>query len=665
MFCTKCGAKIEDGGMFCPECGAKLEIEESVTAAETENVSAVKETTEPANNESAAETPAAETSVTETAAPAAESTATAEESDAKPEKEKKSFKDFIKNHKALVAVLAVVIVLAVVVIAFFPKVANGAVKLFTSPAGYYRYVEKKSLKETVVDCTDSYELLRNNVIEATNRSLTGSLGIVMGEEGTELLEKLEKTVDIDLAWIKKLNLSGSFNVKDQNAGASFDAKLNGKDIISAQIAADLKEGNFYITVPELNSKSLYGELSEDSLRSLLGGKTAYVAGYGPSYDDEDSDKSEISASDLTKKLEKTLPKKAQLLKLANDYLTVALKQFDSVKQTNSKKLKVEKIEQKVTVLTVKVDEKTVENLIVKLGTKLLNDKDIRKIFVENVSAYMDATASKEDAEEIYDYFLDALEDIIDDADDFAEEFCEDNEVNYVLYVDGNGNVVGRELTVLDSDEDGIIIGYKSSEKGGKYGFELSAAEIINGKEQKNPEFEITSSGKVSGEKYTGDVKFNVPGEGFIFKFAISDMDFSKISKGSIKGNAVFTIDSNLLSYFDYTLRSISQTLFKGDDVTLDINFDITKNSAKSDVTVFMGKSDKLFTLEMSSKTGKGTKTAIPSAKKCVDIDDEDEMEDWISELNLDGISKKLDKADASDDVLDLIDDLQKQLDRMY
>ena len=68
-----------------------------------------------------------------------------------------------------------------------------------------------------------------------------------------------------------------------------------------------------------------------------------------------------------------------------------------------------------------------------------------------------------DAEDLYDEFIEGVEEALDNIDDFD---MGDAEAVMIVYVDGEGNVIGREIEV-----DGMKVTFLMPEKGSNFAME--------------------------------------------------------------------------------------------------------------------------------------------------------------------------------------------------
>lgn len=666
MICKNCGNEIPEGSLFCPECGTKVEaapVAEAAPAAEETPV--VEETpvaeAAPAEAAPAEAAPAAETIpavAPAEAAPAAEpvpeaapAAAASEGSEPEaPAKEKgKGIGGFIKEHKVLSVVLAAVVLLLIVVAAFFKPVSNAVVKLFTSPAGYYRYVEKKYVKDTVTDVAKSYALTRDAINDIDSMSLDSNFGIEFEGKGSSILDSIGELVDVDLTWIKSIEINGTSNIKDKKSSITGETKINGKSIFTTEIFADLADFGLYFRVPELDSNYLY--LGDD----IFGDN---------GFDINEYMTMESDYNDIIANINESLPAKAKFISVLNDCFVTTINQIDNVKQTNSKNISSNGVKQRVTVLDVKIDEETIEKIIVELCTELKTNADVKKIIYDLSAAVNEIGDDAKTPEEYYDEFVEMLDDEIEDAAYIAESFCEDNCIEYKVYVNNKGEVVGRTVEVSElsgSSEYITTVEYMLTKSGKEYGFEagVESATKRNSKTTTTSEMSIESKGEYKGDKYTGSVKLNA--DGINTEFDINDLNISDVWAGVLSGNAVIPVDDDAIrTLFGSTTASLITGII-GKNLSFDVTIDAEPNKVNVTTSLFT-KDTKIVTIKYGAKKGNGSKVTLPAEKKTIEIADTDDIIDWVTGLDFSNVSKKLDKAGASSDILDLIDDLQETID---
>ncbi len=656
MFCQNCGKEIPDGVAFCPECGTKVE---KAPAQETVAEEIPAQETIPAQNEE----PAEERLILETKPIEAEPEQDAKPQDAVPAEaapeapataaagpETKGEKaGFLQKHKTLAIILAAVVVLLIVVAAFFKPLSNAVVKLFTSPAGYYHYVEKKYVKDTVKDIAESYALTRDAISDVDNMSVSGGMSLEFEGKGSSILDSIGEMIDVDLTWIKSLEFAGTESIKDKKTSSSGEFKVNGKSVLTSEIIADLSDFNLYARVPELNTEYI-----------LLGEEF---------FDELGIDLSEIAdpennTLDAVEKINNSLPAKAKLISVLNECFKTAVDQVQNVKQINSKNISAKGVKQNVTVLEVKIDEETVENIIVNVCEELKSNNDVKESIYSLAEAYNEYAGSDETGEEAYIAFTEALDDLIEDAPDFAEYYLDEYRIEYKVYVNKNGEVIGRKVEISEisgSFEYVNSIEYLLTKKGKEYGFELNIESKNNTKNSKEIICALESKGECKGDKYTGSVKVVSDENDLDLDFDIKNLDFTKVWSGSISGNVVIPVDDSAISdVFGYSAAMAVSGLV-GKNLSLDIDFNIADSKSDFAVTLYT-RDTKVATIKYNAKKTNASKISVPSEKKSFEITDSDDLLDWLLDIDFSGISKKLDKAGASADVLDLIDDLQDTID---
>ncbi|MBP5249885.1 MAG: zinc ribbon domain-containing protein [Lachnospiraceae bacterium] len=662
MFCGKCGAQIEDGTLFCPNCGAKITetveaAKETAAEAVDNTVAAVEETATETANEAVNAAAEVQNTVTEAAGEIPSQPVPPVQPVQQDAGEKKGFGAFLKKNKVLVAALAILVVILVVVGCNFARVSNAAVKLFSNDAKYYKHVEKKYLAKTVEDIATAYKTTSDNAGDVMNTAVNGALAIEFGTKGTKLLGTLGDLADVKLDWLKNIEFSYGYALKNSLVGANTELKLNKKKIVSAEMTFEMAENEAYVRIPEVDSSYLL--LDED------------ILGEANSLGDE------VDMNSFDKELNaylKALPSKGTLAKMLNKYIDIALDQVQDVKVGN-KKVKVGDIQQNLTTIKVEIDEETLENIIVKVCEELKKDKDVKNTILKFCDALKEYERTESDGEDTYDDFLDMLEDLIDNADRYAKSYGESNGLEYTLYVNGKGEVVGRTVeasTKYSSRTKIETVSYMLVSKGSDYAFEAYSKSDVKRdgkKESSTVNFELSSEGKKKGNKYTGDAEIEI-GEGnnkIKYKFSVNKLDYSKIFTGVASGSVKLPLDADALSPIvgSYTASTISSTLgtYLGKDVSVDLGFNSSNKKGDFTITLY-SKDEKILSLTMSAKVGKASKLSVPSAKKATEISDEDDLMEWASSLDLSTISKNLEKAGAGDDITDLIDDAQDYLEDM-
>jgi hypothetical protein len=515
----------------------------------------------------------------------------------------------------VIAVVAAVLVVVLLVVANASRIGNFVHKTFSSPEKYYQYVEKKSAHELISNSGDMYKfLVLDNIAGMSDKKVSGEISVELGKDGEELLE-LAGLAGIDLSGLKSVSVSASANTKDNRT--SFEAALssNSKDIISGNGVVDIKDGKFYFQVPELNSD--YIEIDMDDV-----------------YYDYD----EIYEQQMMQDVLDALPSQSKFEDILEDYVVVALKNVDKV-SSSSKSISVGGVEQKCTELKVTFDADTLEDMTEDILKQMKNDKEIKKM-LENIAKKADADFDSDDYE---DYIDDMLDDL-----DYA--FDDDLEIVMKVYVDGKGKIRGRVIEYEDR-YDSFEVSMLMPQKGRKVGYELSFE--VDGETVK-----LTGEGKKSGDKVTGDftVKYNGTS---IVDLSVKKLDVESLKNGKLNGKIEASVSSKLAK----VTGSISGMSII-EDIRLTLDAETDDNSFKYKIGVIYDDED-IGTITLSAKSSKGSKVSLPSSKNTVSISDEDDMLEWVEDIEWSKFLKNLDKANLPDDVIDEIEDVIDDIEDGY
>ncbi|MDE7404770.1 MAG: hypothetical protein K2M81_06665, partial [Lachnospiraceae bacterium] len=104
-----------------------------------------------------------------------------------------------------------------------------------------------------------------------------------------------------------------------------------------------------------------------------------------------------------------------------------------------------------------------------------------------------------------------------------------------------------------------------------------------------------------------------------------------------------------------------------EDMQINMDFKSSKDEYSCKVGVVYDEQD-VGNIEVSAKTGNGSKASIPSSKNVIMLEDEDDIEEWLEGVRFDGLVDSLKKADIPSqitDVLEEIEDIDDIYDALY
>lgn len=618
MFCKKCGNEIKDGEKFCAACG---------TPAETAPVQSVQ--TQPASEGTAKVNME---KVTEAASQAAESVV--KKAQEIGEKGKDAWKKANRDGSVLKKLLSGknkvwLIVCAVVLVVLIPCIANAARinnffhKTFSSPEKYFQFVAKKELNE-MTDLMGGYYSDIISRRQFYDKSYSGEFTLEPGDSVQKLIKLANGLPDldrmgIDLSELKSLKLGANVTIKDNVAGCGLTTAVNKVDLLSINAVMNMDQGELYLQIPELTKTYLGVELGD-----YIGDIDAILEGL-----------------EANKELIKSLPKQAEVEKLMNRYLTIALKNIDNVSIGRKKELKVKGVTQKCTELKVTIDGETVQNIFEAVLEEALDDRSLEKIIVAAADGY------DLDGDEIYEEFIEGIEHRLDNIKYLAND---DMEIKVNVYVDSKGGIIGIVIEWEDYGGESAF-NVLTARKGNAVGYEIST--VRYGRDV----LEISGKGKKSGNQLTGDFQVEYRGES-VMELKVMGLDMEKLKRGYVNGKTEITLSSKICD--EIGISAIS-SLAKKSSLLLDC-----KSSSDSlDYKLTLNyDGDKILSAEMALKSGKGSKTSIPSGKSVIMIEDADDLMDYYDEINWDKFLKGLEKtgvlselAEELEDVIDNLDDL--------
>ncbi len=597
MFCKNCGAQLDDADRFCMSCGCK--VEENVAPAE--QVAAES----PAQAEPMQAEPV---QTTVNPAPAAVS--------GKKAKVKKpgSFK-LSKGMLALIISGAGVVCIALLVLLNLSGIKNFYYANMASPDSYYKYVEKQQADELASMASVYYGQYADNM-DFSDKKAEVQVSVELGESFQDLLSLMgmASSGSLDIDWLESLSLKLGANVKNQKVSVDAQAIMNKKDLLSGKMILDCQEETMYFQVPDLNKSWLGAEFRDMNL----------------DYDDEIWEQMATMA--------KNMPDSKDVDKLLEKYIDLAL---DHVKDVKKKKdtLKTGGISQNCTKLTVTIDEDTLQEMAEAILEVMGEDKDLEKL-IRQVAA-MDQDV---DPDDVYDEFLDMIDEALDTVDDIGDS---DIEIVMTLWVDGSGNIRGRQF-----EYNNVVISYIMPFKGSEFGFEAvvkNKGSYVDGYYYgSNESITIEGTGKKSGNKLNGTFEIGYGGAGLV-DIQVEDFDTKKLQKGELSGHFVVQISNGMAS-----LMGMS-SLYGLTDYSLDIVVDTAGTSGSATLKLLDGE-EMMIAMDVSSKLSKGSKVSVPASKNVIMADDEDALIEWVEDLNFDDLLDKLeDEVGVSSDIIDYLE----------
>lgn len=616
MFCANCGSEMSENDKFCGKCGWRKP--EAATVSET-----AVPPVEP------------EVPVTETVAPPVEPAAPVAETVVPPvmpvvpnpvPQEKKPVK--AKGNSKVGLILGIVGGIAVLLIAVCvvnaASFTNFFKKTFSSPEEYYHWVEEKTADDAATFVASVYGSYIREALHAYDTSTEGEIKLELGDAGQDMLS-LAGLAGVDLSWFNNATVAFGSSVKDNAVSGNVTLQLGEDELLSLATVMDMANETGYLQIPSLSK--------------------TYVGVEADGMDET------VEVMEMLKLLYENTPDQSKVEKLLSKYTVMALACIEDVEK-GEKTIRAEGITEDCTELEVTIDEDAVAKMTETVAAAMAEDEDLKKIIVEMVDALNETDMELDaDSAEVYEQFVDALEELENNA-----EYVADSDMEFVMYVyvDGKGNIRGRRF-----DVDGCTLKILMPHDGSNFGFEASV-------DAYGEKVAVVGTGKDAGGKISGDftVKYNGTA---LADIDVKRLDVDKLVKGQLDANYTVSLSSSLVRAAE--MASVASIV---DGLSLEVNATASGDSAK--IVCTLSQNEEMWgVLTMSASRGSGKKVSIPADKNVVEVEDADDLADWYDTVDWNSYLKKLDKTELPSDVVDMIeeiadmdaDELMQQIYYMY
>jgi len=645
MICKNCGSTVEDGVKFCTKCGERMdEVAEAVqetAEAVQETAEAAQETVE-ATQEAAAEAKEEAAEVKEKVADVAEDVkeTVANVTNEVKEAMEGAAEKVKKLPKTAIIVVAAIALVLIVVLANFKSVTNSVNKLVSSPEKYYASVEKNQIKELAGSFADTYD---NNVLENldfNNYSVDYEIEVELGEDARELIETYLEVDDTEA--FKKMAASFFISLKNNVFSGEASATLGKNKLISANAVVDMDKCEAYAQIPELSDKYIGINFEE------------YVEDFAEEF---------ALVMEQSDALTDAFPKAKTVEKLINKYLTIAVNNVGSVKEDKGT-IKVGDIEQKCTTIRIRIKAEDMINIAKAVLEEAKEDKDLHNIIIDfvNAVAEMSEDEMEMDGEDVIDMFVEEIESFLDELEELEDEdYDSEEEIVMNLWVDGEGEVIGREVKVNDE----TLFSYKMAQKGSKFEFKASVYSNTyeydyDTYEYEDIEQEITfeGAGKKNSSSLSGEftLKMKKGDESLkLLEVVVDDFKTKKAKEGYLDGSFTFSLSRDLLQEAGAGLASTMISNYQ-------LKLDIKTGKDAADLAVSVLDDDELFAkVALSTKIGNGKSAKLP---KGILVEDQEDIMEWAETIDTEKFLKKIEKSGLPVEIVEEIEDACDQLEKM-
>lgn len=513
--------------------------------------------------------------------------------------------DSPKKKKGIGKIVAVVCGIAVIALgatgitlAATGRLSNFVNKKLSSPEEYFKDISEKNINNNLNAINENYTKYVDSI---DTDSISGNCKIEVAVGSS--LKPLMGLISPELSNLEKAAIEVNATVEKGSENMEMIASVNGKSIASLNATFDFENEKGYMQIPELSKD--YIDMSD-----VIAEANEYNA-YTSEYVE--------SLSNLTASADNV----ETLTNILKTYTNIVYDNIDNVKES-TETIEASGIEQKCTALSAELDGNYVYNVSCEMLETLTTDEDMEK-FIKSID------------EEIYDDFVDNVEEMLDEVKNSKEDFDNlDIDMDYTYYVDSKGEIVGEEIT-LETVEHKINITCLMPQKGSDFGYICSLES--DGVEL----FSIDGEGSIEKNILNGKFSLSVDEEMIEYAdgisssedliiFELSDIDIKDTEKGNLNGS---------LKIYSDAITAVS-----GYELLVDISSD--DKEAAIAMTITSGE-EEWAKLTITSKTGKAVKPLNPSRDdKVYSADDDEQMQQYVDNMDIDGFAENLSKATGID-----------------
>lgn len=495
-------------------------------------------------------------------------------------------------------------------------------------ADSYSAAEKEAWAKSVAEFTSAY----TESMKSSENLMSGAqadISLKLEDSGRSLLGFL---VPDDISWADSLVLSTTSSFVDGKEGILMKVLLNDTQICTIEYYLDPETQDIFMRIPELSDKYIKVNLKEaaeiqaksleeaasdlsDNLDSAVTASSDFMEGYSAGLNASVSLLSDLSAS---------MPEGSVLEELLNKYGTLI---FDNVTEGESSQdtLTAGDVSADCTVYEGQI---TLENGV-KMANDILSEAKSDKELAGILSNWAQILP---DSEDLYDQFIKAIDTGLDSLKD-VDTSDTDSYLSTRIWVDGNGDIAGRELGIHEGDTDTPILTWKMPKADSDFGYLLSVT-------ADGSSFELSGSGKIENDKLNGTYTFSQDSSPVV-NIEVKDYDVASEKEGNLNGTYTITFAEDIANEDAAALQNFA----------LIMDIASAKDTGSISLSVTSGGST-LGTLSITS--GAGETVDIPdlsSITESYSAYDEDAMTAYAATMDFTEILSNLSDAGVPDEVI--------------
>lgn len=318
---------------------------------------------------------------------------------------------------------------------------------------------------------------------------------------------------VDISWLEDASMDTKVNLNEGTMIETMDVKVNGTKICTIEYYFDTENSEVYMRIPELNEgyiKMNMEQMTQEAESEME--EEGMDSSFSASIDMTDAMNSYFSTLD-------NLPEADALTSILTRYSDIIFDNVTDGENPGTQSSAAGDVSQELTVLEGHVTQAEAQPMFQQILDTAKTDEELKGV-IEGWTEAMD------DPEYSYDTFLQAIEDLEKDLDG---EIDESDTSGFVLraWVDGDGEVVGREVLADDGEQEESLFSYLCTIDGDQRGFSFT---LGSGTDSVG----LSGSGTLSGDVLSGTYTFTSGGEDAAV-IEVADYDTKAVENGIWKG----------------------------------------------------------------------------------------------------------------------------------
>ena len=365
---------------------------------------------------------------------------------------------------------------------------------FDSPAEYYHAVELRQAEGLLTLVNLALEAPAAPVSELFGQSeLTLTLDQTALKQ--DLLDLITQAAGMDLSWAKSIGLATVVGLKDQLAQVNYAVRVNGGDVIHVEAQADLAASDVYVRVPELSEQAFSLNLNEYFRQT-----------YG------------MDLNELLSRL--TILDPIACKDILVRYFPLVINAIEKVEVTEGS-VTAGGVESACNIADVTVDGEAIIAVARAVLTTARDDGTVESLVYNILQQNGSFTGSAEEFHAAYTQRIDEVLKSADEADPEEAPFG----LHMTVYIDAEGNILGRTLEVLSEDELQALISFLTAADGSTTGLEVEIGSYNSNSYTYNgntTSWEYQTVVRLSGSSTVSALTGGITGEYVMSLYELSD-----------------------------------------------------------------------------------------------------------------------------------------------